>query len=336
MKPGDSLEIPELKPASGAVPISRYPKTLKHGPEDQSGIIEQIPRQPVGSRMILFLKKRGKSDSSSGLAGQQAKSQWDTANEQGGMRFSALWIDGDKAYCFRQWMNPGPSAFSQCTEFPLMSSDQAVLAARIHQVVRLQRELADVLALTNADWRAQQLERIALGDVYPARAEAMDALGKSGAVALPEILQLMDAPPAVLFDGSPVRVLAEAAGKDSGPQLHARLQQDLAYWKAIGPTLTQDWLGQVFTAGSPLSVKFYDVEAVVQELDRERYAPAAQTVAQFRDFWVSQPQLYDSKWGDHDPTHGGTGLDGLHWTVFQMVKACDDFVKHVSSEKPVR
>jgi predicted transcriptional regulator len=74
--------------------------------------------------------------------------------------------------------------------WPLPSSDVAVLIARIEEVLRVQRELAETLVLTNADVRTRRLGQIALGDVNDGRTEATDALGKSGAIALPEIQQI--------------------------------------------------------------------------------------------------------------------------------------------------
>ena len=61
LEPGGSIEVPELKPNENAVPLSRYPKPTGIALPDKSGISEQIPRQPVGSRMILFLKKQAGS-----------------------------------------------------------------------------------------------------------------------------------------------------------------------------------------------------------------------------------------------------------------------------------
>ena len=161
-------------------------------------------------------------------------------------------------------------------------------------------------------------------------------MGKSGAVALPEILQVMDEPP-VPYDGKTIRALVEAAGKGSGKLLHARLQQDLIYWKAIGPTLTPNWLDQLGEPGASLFVKFDETELLIRELDQEHYAPAAQTAAELRDFWVSQPQLYDPKWGD-DGKQGEvrtsvTGLDIVRSLAFGLAKQCDDFVKHVAAKK---
>jgi hypothetical protein len=92
-------------------------------------------------------------------------------------------------------MNPGPSALSGCWQFPAMSSDVVVLTARIQRDLQAQKRLAETIAKNHPEARADRLGRIALGDVWEAQREALDALGKCGTVALPEILQVMDVPP---------------------------------------------------------------------------------------------------------------------------------------------
>jgi len=298
LKPGDSPEVPKLKPNKDAVPISSYPKLQGFDSQDTQGISEQIPRQPVGSRMILFLKKKEEGGAASPSAVNTTGTQWEPASTWGGMKVSALWIDGGKGFCFRQWENPGPSALSECWQFPVIISDVAVLTARIQRVLQVQKYLGETMAMrNNPEVRADRLGHIALGDVWEAQREALDALGKSGTIALPEILQVMDEPPVPYDDTVLIRAFVEAAGKDSGKLLHARLQQDLIYWKAVGPTLTPHWLDQLAEPGASLFVKFDEAELLIRELDQEHYAPAAQTAAELRDFWVSQPLLYDPKWG---------------------------------------
>lgn len=317
LKPGDSIDVPELKPNENAMPISRYAK-----PEgvDESRWSEQIPRQPIGSRMILFLKKQPGSD-----AGSLVK--W-TPTSLYGMKDSVIWIDGGRAFCFQDWTTPGLAVLSPCMRWPARSTDVAVFASRIHEVLQAQRDFADTLALKDVGWRAERLGSIALGDVYDAQKEAIDALGKAGTVALPEILQVMDKPP-VPYDGAAlIRVFVEAAGNDSGRQLHARLQQDVIYWRTVGPTLTGDWLDQLVVVGSPLFVKFQETSSLIRELDREHYTPAAQTIAELRDFWVSQPQLYDPRWGSKqgEVRTSVTGLDVEHSYAFGLAEDCDAFL----------
>lgn len=323
LRPGDSLELPDLMPKEDAVSIPSNPKPPGYSVEDVSGISEQIPRQPIGSRLILFLKKQDES-------GPAAQVKWVAAAES--MKVSALWIDDRKAYCFQQWMNPGPSALSQCIGWPARSSDVAVFTARIQEVVQMQRELAEALALKNANLRAQRVGFIALSTVFPAQREAMDALGKSGTVALPAILQVMDKPPGFYDGDALMRMMVAAAGKDSGRFLHSWLRQDVIYWETVGPTLTQDWLGELVVVGSPLFVKFNETSLLIRELDKEHYAPATGTVAELRSFWTSQPQLYDPTWGERDLRNGGTALEMIHAESFGLAKQCDDFVKHSKSK----
>jgi hypothetical protein len=331
LKPGDSIEVPELKPNENAVPISSYPRPAEFDLQDKSGISEQMPRQPLGSRMVLFLKRQEGN-------GPGTPVKWGPAASWGGMKDSVLWIDDGKAFCFQPrtvGTFRGPSTLSPCVRWPVRSSDMAVFTVRIEEVLRTQRDLAETLALKNLDVRAERLGSTALGDVYEARKEAIDALGKAGTVALPAILQVMNKPP-LPYDGAAlIRVFVEAAGKNSGRQLHARLQQDVIYWRTVGPTLTQDWLDQLIVVGSPLFVKFQETSLLIGELDKEHYAPAVQTVAELRDFWVSQPQLYDPKWGNKqgEVRTSVSGLDLEHSYAFGLAEQCDAFVTKVGKRK---
>src|SRR4029077_18849829 len=128
-----------------------------------------------GSRMILFLKKSEETRAETPV-------KWGSASTWGGMKVSALWIDDRKTFCFHQWSNPGPSALSPCLWWQVRSSDVAVFTNRIQEVLEVQRNLAETLALKHPDLRAHGLGRIALGDVYQAQKEAMNALAKAGTV----------------------------------------------------------------------------------------------------------------------------------------------------------
>ena len=50
-----SVTVTELQPPTGAMEIAVYPKEITEILRD--GRNEQVPAQPVGSRMVLFLKK---------------------------------------------------------------------------------------------------------------------------------------------------------------------------------------------------------------------------------------------------------------------------------------
>jgi hypothetical protein len=54
---GDHITVPELEPAANAIPIALYSKLLIPNNPSGSRDIGEIPRQPVGSRMVIFLKR---------------------------------------------------------------------------------------------------------------------------------------------------------------------------------------------------------------------------------------------------------------------------------------
>ena len=176
LKPGESVELPDLKPNENALALSPYPKD--GGFQDKSEISEQVPRQPIGSGMILFLKKQKGSGAETPVK-CGPDSTWD------GMKVSVPWIDDGKAFCFQQWMNPGPSALSQCMRGQMTSSDVVVFTTRIQEVLRVERDLGEALALKNANVRGHRFGRIALRDVYQAQKEAMNALAKAGTGVVP-------------------------------------------------------------------------------------------------------------------------------------------------------
>ena len=335
LHPGDSLAVPELKPDTGAGPISARKKPAGIGSQEMQGAREQIPSQPVGSRMILFLKdKNSGSTTISPSTGNEIATRWGPVPAFGGMKVSALWIEGRKSFCFRQWMNPGPSVLSECGQLPPASADVAVLIARIQTILQMQKHLTETIAMNDhPEVRAARLGHIALSDVWRARVEALDALGRSGAVALPEILQVMDSSPVPNDSDAMLEALVAAAGGDSGKLLHTRLQQDLIYWRAIGPTLTPNWLDQLVEPGAPLFVKFHETDLLIRELAREHYLPAARTVGELHYFWVLQPRLYDAKWGERDLSSGGSALEMSQAEAFGLAKRCDDFARRVPNQK---
>ena len=61
LRPGDNVSVKELAPAPGAFPIAAYPRGVTIF-ADPSGPILEVPRQPPGSRMVLFLTRKERSE----------------------------------------------------------------------------------------------------------------------------------------------------------------------------------------------------------------------------------------------------------------------------------
>jgi len=178
LQAGERIVVPQLIPEPNSLPISRYPTSSTGGLRDS--VAEQIPREPAGARMVLFLKRNPSGS---------AESQWEPANPMHSIKASVVWIKGGELYSFIQEMNPGPSILLPMRSYPLQK-----LKERVVQVARTQQEMNLVLAMPAGGQRAQSLKGYAHSEVLYARQLALQELAKSGPAAVPTIRQMLDDP----------------------------------------------------------------------------------------------------------------------------------------------
>jgi hypothetical protein len=188
------------------------------------------------------------------------------------------------------------------------------LAKHIEEVLQLRENLTQVLSLKDCATRIERLQAIVYRDVYDARKEALQGLGEAGPSALPAIRRVMDKPPIPYDPQVLIGAFVKAAGENAGRELNERLQQDLDYWRAVGPSLRLGWWNQDPTPEAPLREKYAETILLVRALAREHYRPAAHTAAELRDYWLSRSQLNDQ-----------SGLSQLAWE-------CNELVKHLAEK----
>ena len=114
---GESVTVPELRSDVDTVPISRYPQSQAFERTDEQGVSGRIPRQPIGSQIVLFLKQVQGKNAPYQETNLQDRRQWKPASLYGGMKVSVVWIDGGHLFCFQQLQNPGPSSFGRCRQW---------------------------------------------------------------------------------------------------------------------------------------------------------------------------------------------------------------------------
>jgi hypothetical protein len=307
LKAGERIVIPQLRPTPKAIPISLYPKSWEQAVG--GGVNEVIPKQQPGSRMILFLQS-GEDIPTKNKTEKTGHHLWKTADIFGEMKASVLWIDGSQVYCFIQLMNPGPSVL-----FEWHISEQKV-RDRIIEVADAQRELAASVGESDGALRAERLKPYVKSDIFPARSFALVELGKAGSAAVPTIRGMLDD---LAFRGEAselVKALGMAGGEGVGEELNRRLQQDLAFWKSTGPTLTQGWWNEDLNSGTPLRGRYLVTYELVRALEHTNYSPARRTAIELRNFWRSLPQL-------NDPS----GLDSL-------ANECDNLIDQLQPSSP--
>jgi hypothetical protein len=299
---GENLIIPELRPSADGLPISAYPASWP----DSNGW-EAVPKQPPGSRMILFLRRNasgGPPHESDSVSGRHV---WLPSDLMHSMKASVVWVEGSRMYCFTQHFNPGPTTLN------VMPGSPGELRTRVAEVVETQRNMEMALAATEEHQRAEALKPYVRSGIFPVQQFALEQLGKSGPAAAPTIRGMLDETAFADQASELVEALVKAGGKGVGEDLNRRLLQELAFWKSAAPSLPVGWWNVDPSIHAPLREEYGKALQLVIGIGQIRYFPALASVTQLRNFWRSLPQL-------NDPS----GLD-------QMVEECDKSIRHLAA-----
>ena len=307
LRPGDHILVSDLRPPSGAVPISSYPKTINPFGAVAEPFL-QVPGQPPGSSVLLFLK-RGKRSNGLTIAKDAGvlEREWEPANSFGEFKTSIAWIEAGQVYAFMQVMNPGDSLLTELGISPSKLRD------RVAEIVRAQRNFDDVLRIQSGNARAARLKSFLHSDAVPARQAALAQLGHCGPAAILTIREMLDDP--TLSQEAPeiVKAYVLAGGDEVSEDLNARLREELEFWRVTAPSLARGWWNETPIADALRNRYSITMELVVA-LQHTHYGDALSTATELRDFWRSLPQL-------NDPS----GLD-------QMVEQCDRLIGHLRQD----
>jgi len=308
LRAGEHIAVPQLKPGRDAIPIALYSKQRR--PYDPSGndTIEGIPRQPVGSRLVLFLRRDSGVDQAPNAARATTESEWQPADFFHEMRSSVIWMDGAQLYVFTQWDNPGPSLLSN------WDKSLADVHARVIEVAELQESLIEAARVKDKSERAELLKPYVRSDAFPAKEFALEQLGKSGPSALATIRTMLDDPQYAPEAEDLIKAYSDAGGESAGEELSDRLERELAFWQATGPKLQQGWWNQDAKPDAPLRLHYAQTIQLIRGLQRTHYISALTTAIQLRDFWRSLSQL-------NDPTGRN-----------QLTTECDSLINHLKQE----
>ncbi len=312
---GSQLVIPELIPAANALPISAYPDWLTT--VVPSVVAEQIPRQPAGSRLVLFLR-RNKPE-----AGAVQKTMWlgwGPGADEDSMKIAAVWIDGGATYVFTlMGMTSSPLVLAEFGEYVqgerrLKPRSEEWLKQDVERVLHVQNEMTSILEEKDGRARALRLKPYVTSKIFPARRQALEELGKSGPSAVGPIGEMLDDPAFAEQAPELVGAMVKAGGKAVGDELNRRFERDVAFWERTGPSLRQGWWNEDPTPNSPLRNRYGQTFHLIFGLEKLHYAGAVSSAIELRNLWRSLPQL-------NDPS----GLD-------QIAQECDALITQSQSE----
>ena len=274
---GNRIVVPQLIPPANAISISAYAGTLPAS--QRSAVSEQVPRQPAGSHLILFLRRN---------SSRPEHIAWVPANIMNSMKASAVWVEGSQLYCFTQVANPGPSILRSMGSF-----SEANLKELVAAVTRTQEEINSAITRPEGAERARLLKPYVHSDLSEARQLALQELGKSGPMAVPTIRGMLDDPAYTEQAPDLIEAMVKAGGDSVGEDLNRRFQREVAFWKSTGYSLPRGWWNEDARPNAPLRVQYLQTYQLIIGLQQIRYPGALDSAEQLRDLWVSLPQLND-------------------------------------------
>jgi hypothetical protein len=275
---GARLVIPDLRPSDEAEPIVsslESPESVLCHPGSRL-----IPKQPVGSRVILFLVGGTHEPASQGKAEVE---EWKPSDIMDSMQASVLWIEGNGLYSFEQVMNPGLPLLCQLRE------SETDVRNRVAEIAQIQSQIAADLSVPDGTERAERLRQYVDSSILPVRLAALEELGKSGPAAIPVISRMIDDPSFSHESSDLIHALVNAGGKAAGPELTRRLQRELEFWKSKGPTLRRNWWNENLNGNSPFRAHDSVSYELIVGLHKILYQPALATAVEFRKVWQSIP-----------------------------------------------
>lgn len=282
LRVGDRLVVPELRPTGDAVPISAYQMSREVALSDPAS--QLIPKQPSGSRVILFLVL-GPDQSPTIRASKTEVAGWRPSDLFHSMQTSVVWIDGDGLYAFRQIMNPGPPIIVK------LSESETQMRNRVAEINETEAQLAQAVSLIDGEERAERLRPLVGSGIFPARLAALKELGKCGPFAVPVISGMLD--DSAFADEEPelVDALVDVGGQAVGRELNRRLRHELEFWKSKRLSLRAGWWNEDASIHAPLRQRFSVTYELLLGLDKARYPRALTTVTELRNLWRSMPPL---------------------------------------------
>ena len=243
--------------------------------EQQASLVIPDMSELAKGKMILFLCQEKSVEHNSII--------WKPAGFD--FRTSVVWIKDGEVTSVQQPCNPGPA---YVTTMPWAKNVED-LAGLVKFHVLGDRLLSQAKASEDSDERIRILTQI-LDEHCDRKDDALEALGQCGAKALPVIREFMNGRPISLQRERAIPALVAAGGESVLPELSAKLNGELAYWKHVAPTLKNGWWFN--TNGEPC-IRHHRVEQLAAVFTTHPYPDTKPTLVALRDLFRSSPALDD-------------------------------------------
>jgi hypothetical protein len=268
---GELILVHGLEPQDGAIAISQLTAD-PYRPLVPVIAVPQVPRQPVGSLLLLFLRR------------DAPEGPWKAAGLWEDMKASVVWIAGGKTYDFEQWSSPGPSL--------LVEEQETVgeMKQRTAEIGGIREKLLRIAKEKYGQEKAEGLEPFLHSEIRPVKRFATQELGNCGPQGLQTIRRMMNDPAFAKDRIQITEVFAKAGGRDVGAELNLLLLKELEFWKGERGSLQEGWWDGDPSVSEPLRAHYAMAYELICLLETTGYTPAAGTAREFADYWRTMPQ----------------------------------------------
>jgi len=299
LRGGELIAVHGLEPQDGAVAISQ----LTADPYRRLVpviAVPQVPRQPVGSHLLLFLKR------------DSAEGPWKAAGLWDDLQASVVWIADGQTYFFEQWSNPGASLLVIGRETITEIKQRTAEIGAIHgKLLRI--------AQKDGQEKAEELEPFLHSEIWPVKRFAWNELGNCGPRALETMRRLMNDPAFAMERTATLKAFGKAGGRDVAAELNLMLLKELEFWEGQRGSLQEGWWNGDSSVSEPLRARYSTAYQLIYMLEKTGYSPAARTAREFANYWATVPP----------------GASDSRQTVNQIVEECERLARIMDGdEKP--
>ena len=233
--------------------------------------------------MVLFLVK--KNATGKDVAGATT---WAPAISRGGMTESVAWIERKKVYAISSFV-------SGVCNLHCRGSSERELRRQVDAILQAKATMQMALRQSDASKVTAAIAPLLRSESSYVTNRVIENLGEAGPKALPA-LRIVFRDDSLLDNREELvlTAMAKAGGVSVGPELTEVIQQELAFWKQVGPNLKKDWWngeGIEWKQVGWLRFHYSKVYHTLGALERIQFGGCSKPVIEFRDFWRSLPQL---------------------------------------------
>lgn len=209
------------------------------------------------------------------------------------MKESVVWIEDKRVY---YWNNPNALTTLGTGRLHASPSSEEGLSKQVSEILLVQEALVEISNEPNVNIRVDRAAKYYDSDVRLAGRMALAIISDVGEPALPTLCRLLLANEKHSYRfGELIPAMAKAGGLAVAPDFVEIIEEELAFWRTMSPTLPVGWQSRYSdydkSEANRLRIRINNLSKVLYSLKTLRYEDSRDIVVTLRDYWAIEPKL---------------------------------------------